>query len=141
MRRLNQGKRDKGGFTFIEVLAAVSLLIIGFLGLFASFHTSAMLRETSNETSLAMFKLQTTVEYLFALPFDDITTILPADTPIDIATLADSNTDNDLGLNNEVITIGYEDVAGNPLKFTVSITWTSRMGNPRSASLSSGRVR
>ena len=132
---------SRAGFTFIEVLVAVALLVIGFLGLYSSFHASALLRETANETNAAMFKLQTTVEYLFSLPFDDITTVLPQDAPIDITALMDSDTANDYWLNNESVTIFYEDPLADPLKFTVTVNWNSRTGSPRSKSVSSGRVR
>ncbi|MHC4712539.1 MAG: type IV pilus modification PilV family protein [Planctomycetota bacterium] len=134
-------KSGRRGFSFIEVLAAVALLVIGFMGMFASLHTSALLRETANETNVAMFKLQTTMEFLYGIPFDDVVTTLPEGTPIDLATLIDSEVNNDLTLNNEAITIAYEDPAADPLKFTISIAWTARAGNPRSANISSGRVR
>lgn len=140
-RGIERLRRGTLGFTFIEVLIAVTLLIIGFLGLFASMHSSARLRETSHETSIAMFKLQRTNEFLFGLPFDDIITTLPADTVIDIAALTDSDVNNDDPLNGEQITISYEDPAADPLKFTISIAWTTRFGNQRQANLSSGRVR
>jgi len=131
----------ESGFSFIEVLVAVTLLVIGFMGIYASLHASALLRETAHETNVAMFKLQTAMEYMFSLAFDDMTTTLPEDTPIDIMALTDSNANNDFVLNNEVLTVAYEDPAADPLKFTFTITWDSRMGTPRSASISSGRVR
>jgi hypothetical protein len=137
-----QGRRaPRGGFTFIEIMVATALLMIGFMGMFASLHASALLRETANETNVAMFKLQMTMEYLFGLPFDDVVTTLPEGTAVDLAALVDSNVNNDLPLNNESITIDYEDPAADPLKFTITITWTARPGNARSASISSGRVR
>lgn len=133
--------KNRAGFSFIEVLAAVTLLVIGFMGMFASLHTSALLRETANETNVAMFKLQTAMEFAFGLPFDDVVTTLPEATPIDLTALTDSNVNNDLPLNNEVILIDYEDPAADPLKFTITMTWTSRAGTARSAMVSSGRVR
>lgn len=140
-RGMMRTRRGTLGFTFIEVLIAITLLVMGFLGLFASIHSSAQLRESSHETSIAMFKLQRTNEFLFGLPFDDITTTLPADTVIDIAALTDSDVNNDDPLNGEQITISYEDPAADPLKFTISIAWTTRFGNARQANISSGRVR
>lgn len=131
----------ESGFTFIEVLVAVTLLVIGFLGIFASLHASGLLRETAHETNVAMFKLQTATEFMFSLAFDDMTTTMPEGTPIDIMKLTDSNANNDFVLNNEVMTVAYEDPAADPLKFTVTLTWDSRMGTGRSASISSGRVR
>ena len=141
MKHMGRKRRAAAGYTFIEVLVAITLLVVGFLGLYASLNASSLLRETANETNIAMFKLQNTMEYTFNLPFDDIVTTLPEGVPIDIAALTDGDSSNDYSLNNEVITIAYEDPAADPLKFTITINWSTRMGNARSASISSGRVR
>jgi Tfp pilus assembly protein PilV len=134
-------RRNRGAFTFVEVLVATTLLIIGFLGVYASLYASGMLRETSNETNIAMFKLQSTMEYLFSVPFDDVTTKLPAATAINIVALTDSNPYNDFKLSNEKITVAYVDAKADPLNFTITINWKSRMGTTRVESISSARAR
>ena len=133
--------RRGGGFTFVEVLVAVTLLIVGFLGVYSSLYASALLRETSNETNIAMFKLQSTMEYLFSIPFDDVTTALPPSTPINIVALTDSNPFNDFHLGSESIRVTYVDPAADPLNFTITITWTSRFGTTRVEAISSARAR
>jgi Tfp pilus assembly protein PilV len=133
--------RRGSGFTFVEVLVAVTLLIVGFLGVYSSLYASGLLRETSNETNIAMFKLQSTMEYLFTLPFDDITTKLPANTAINIVALTDSNPFNDFKLSSESIKVAYVDPAANPINFTITITWKSRLGTARAESISSARLR
>jgi len=135
------GRHSRRAFTFVEVLVAIALLTIGFLGVYASLNTSALLRETSNETNIAMFKLQATMEYLFSLPFDSVTTVLPAGAPLDIAALTDSNPGNDFKLSNEQITIAYVDPAADPLYFRITLTWTSRTGTDRVETISCGRAR
>jgi len=134
-------KRRRNGYTFIEVIVGIALMVIAFMGLYGSTHASAQLRETAKETNVSAFKLQNTMEYLFSVPFDDITTILPAGTPIDIVALMDSTAGNDYRLVDEQITIAYEDVDADPIKFTITITWATRFGTPRTASLSSARMR
>lgn len=134
-------RRRQSGFTFIEVIVAITVMILGFLGLYESFQASGRLREAARETNIAMFKLQTTMEYLFCVAFDDITTVLPEGAPIDIVTLADSVEGNDYRLNNEQIAIAYENPAMDPIKFTITINWDTRFGTPRQASLSSARMR
>ena len=134
-------RHGQGGFSFVEVLISVRLLLIGFMGIYASFQASGLLRETADETNVAMFKLQTANDYIFSLAFDDITTSMPAGTPVNIMAMTDSNTVNDLQLSNEVMTVAYENPAADPIKWTITLTWDSRMGTARSASISSGRVR
>ncbi len=133
--------RRERAFTFIEVLAAVTVMVVGFLGLYLSFNASGALRESARETNTAMFKLQSTMEYLFSVPFDDITTVLPQGTPIDIVALTDSSPGNDFRLNGESITIEYIDPAADPIKFRIDIDWNTRFGTPRHASISSARMR
>ncbi len=137
MRTRNGAK----GFTFIEVLVGITLIVIGFLGLYASLLASGRLRESSKETNVAIFKLETTMEYLFSVPWDDITTLLPEGTPVDIVAITDSTAGNDFRLNNEQISLHYEDPSADPIKFTVTINWNTRFGTPRQASLSSARMR
>jgi prepilin-type N-terminal cleavage/methylation domain-containing protein len=134
-------RRGKTGFTFIEVMVAITVMILGFLGLYESFQASGRLREAARETNVAMFKLQMTMEYLFCVPFDDITTILPEGATIDIVTLMDSSAGNDYRLNGEQITVAYENSAMDPIKFTITVDWNTRFGTPRQASLSSARMR
>lgn len=132
-------RKGANAFTFVEVLAAVSLLVIAFLGVFASFRSSGLLREATNETNRAMFKLQAVMEFAFGQPFDDVTTLLPPGEPIDIPGLTDGA--GDFQLSNEQIIVTYDDPGADPLHFTITITWTSRLGTQRSESLSCARAR
>jgi len=141
MRKRHWKRGARSGFTFTEVLVAVTLLVIGFMGIYASMHSSALVRETAHETNVAMFKLQTTVEYMFGIPFDDLTTALPEGQAIDIEALAEGAGSNGFVLSNETVTVDYEDPTADPLKFTVTMTWNSRLGNARTATISSARGR
>ncbi len=141
MAAIKRRREKRLGFSFIEVLVAAALLVIGFMGIFASLHASALLRETAHETNVAMFKLQTVVEHIFSMPFDDVTTLMPQGEPIDVMGLTNPDENPDFALTGEAMTIAYEDPAADPLKFTVNITWESRLGTARHSSISSGRVR
>ena len=137
-----RSKRASGGFTFVEVLVAVTLLIIGFLGIYATMFSSALLRETANETNIAIFKLQATTEYIFSLPFDDITDVFPDGAPVNVSPFLDNNPDNNFLLSNESVAVTYPDPGtSDPLQFVVTITWTSRMGTDRDEHISCARSR
>lgn len=141
MNRKASARKRQSAFTFVEVLAAITLLVIGFLGVFSSFHASSLLREATGETNRAVFKLQATVEYIFSRPFDEVTGSLPHGTPASIPGLTDCEPGDNFLLNDEEILVTYDDPAADPLHFTVTITWTSRLGSPRTESLSCARAR
>jgi prepilin-type N-terminal cleavage/methylation domain-containing protein len=135
-------RTKSGGFTFVEVLVAVTLLVIGFLGVYGSLHASSLLRETANETNVAMFKLQTTMEYLFCLPFDQVPALFPDGTAVDVTALMDANPDNNFLLPGEQIVVTYPNGAeGDPLHFAITITWNSRLGTVRTETIESARAR
>jgi hypothetical protein len=129
------------GFSYLETTIAIFMLIVGFLGIYASFEASAAMRETANETNVAMFKLQTVQESVFSMAFDDVPVKLPPDTPILLENITDSLPANDFKLRDEVITVSYLDPANDPLFFTAKIVWTSRNGVPREEEISCARGR
>jgi|GEM_PF-4167872 len=142
MSRTNTGRKRTSAFTFVEVLIAITLMVIGFLGIFASMYASALLRETANETNIAVFKAQTTTEYIFGIPFDTVPTVFPAGNPVNVNALVDSNLMNDFQLSNEQISVTYPGgTAADPLRFVVTVTWTSRMGTQRTETISCARAR
>jgi len=133
--------RRQRGFTLLEVFVAVALLVVGTLGMYASIRASAILKETAGETNAAMFKLQATVEYIMGMPFDEIVKVFPDGTAVAVETLVDSLGENDRTLQDEQVCVTYRDHAADPLFFTVTVTWTSRSGTPRSEHLSAARAR
>jgi hypothetical protein len=142
MRCLTLVRKRAAAFTFVEVLVAVTLMVIGFLGVYASMYASALLRETANETNVAMFKCQATMEYIFSLPFDQITTVFPPGTPVNVSPFIDSNPENNFILSGEQVVVTYPNGPGvDPIHFVVTITWTSRLGTQRTESLSTARAR
>jgi prepilin-type N-terminal cleavage/methylation domain-containing protein len=135
-------RSNQSAFTFVEVLVALTLLVIGFLGVYSSLHASGLLRETANETNIAMFKLQTTAECIFGLPFDQVPVKFPAGAPVDVTALMDANPNNNFSLSGEQVVVTYPNgPAADPLDFVVTITWMSRLGTQRTESIESSRAR
>ena len=141
MSALRKTRRKDGGFSLVEVMVAAMLLVVGFLGIFSTFHSCAVLRETANETNRAMFELQAVVEYIFSRPFDEVTTILPDGAPATVPGLTDGSPHGGLELADKDIVVTYDDPAADPLHFTVTICWTSRLGTRRTESISCARAR
>jgi len=142
MKNIRIGRvRKVAGFSYLETTMALFMLIVGFLGIYASFETSAVVRETANETNVAMFKLQTVQETVFSMAFDDVAVKLPPDTPILLENITDSLPANDFKLRDEAITVSYLDPTSDPLFFTAKINWTSRSGVPSHEEISCARGR
>lgn len=141
MRSIRKHRGKSGGFSLVEVMVAAMLLVVGFLGIFSTFHSSALLREASNETNRAMFEGQAVVEYIFSRPFDQVTTILIDGVPASVPGLTDGTPHGGLELADKETVVTYDDPAADPLHFTVAITWTSRLGNTRSETISCARSR
>jgi len=131
----------RGGFSLVEVMVAAALLVVGFLGIFSTFHSCAALREAACETNRAMFELQAVVEYIFSRPFDEVTTILPDGAPAVVPGLTDGTPHGGMELADKEIIVTYEDPAADPLKFSVTIAWTSRLGGTRLETISCARAR
>jgi len=141
VKRFRKTRGGRGAFSLVEVMVAAALLVVGFLGIFSTFHSCAALRESACETNRAMFELQAVVEYIFSRPFDEVTTILPDGAPATVPGLTDGSPHAGMELADKEIILTYEDPAADPLQFTVTITWTSRCGGPRSETLSCARAR
>jgi len=141
MENVLRQRQRRAAFSYLETTMALFMLISGFLGIYASFEASSQVRETANETNVAMFKLQTVLETVFELPFDDITAKLAQGPPILLENITDSLPDNNFKLRDEVITISYLDPTTDPLFFTAQITWTSRSGVPRHEEISCARAK
>ena len=141
MRIIRKHRGRSGGFTLVEVMVAAMLLVVGFLGIFSTFHSSAVLRETANETNRAMFELQAVVEYIFSRPFDEVTTILADGVPASVPGLTDGTPHGGLELADKQIIVTYDQPAADPLHFTVTITWASRSGSERTETISCARMR
>jgi hypothetical protein len=141
MERHKRRRRGAGGFTLIETFAAMALMTIGFLGFYATIHASSRLRETADETNIAVFKLQTVAEHIYSIPFDDVTAAMPDGGAVDLTALVDSLPENDFSLMDEQVRVTYDDPFADPLRFNVAITWTSRLGGARAEHVAGMRAR
>ncbi len=141
MKGLEGIRTKRRAFSLVEIMAATMLLVIGFLGIFATFHSSAKLREAAEETNMAMFELKSVVEYIFGRPFDHVTTLLPDGAVAEIPGVTDRGPHAGLDLADKELVVTYDDPSADPLHFTVTITWMSRLGTQRTESISTARAR
>ena len=130
----------RGGFSLVEVLIAVGVLMVAILSSVSSQMTSLNLMATSREGSLAMSDLQAVMESLLLELPDDIPA---ADFFPPNVSVADYDGRN---LQDERIVPSYPGyVAGgavpDPLPIVLTINWTDFGGRPRTLTLSSMKTR
>ncbi len=130
----------RAGFTLVELMIAIIVLLVAVLATFTSQFRSRELLQTSRETGIAMADLQSAMEQILLRPVDQIPiagSLYEDDQPIAAFT--------NLHLANEVITADYPGYAGgavpDPLQIALTITWTDPRGRPRTKSLRSMKTR
>lgn len=130
----------RAGFTLIELMIAITVLLVAVLGTFVSQLKARELMQTSRETSIAMADLQGAMEQILLRPVDLIPVASSAyadDQPIAAYT--------DLHLPNQRIVADYPGFSGgavpDPLPIVLTMTWTDPRGRPRTKTLRSMKTR
>lgn len=136
-----RSRRARAGFTIVEVMIALSVLVVTVLATTAAQLVSHDLVRQSRETSVAMSDLQTAMEQILLLPIDDIPVAgsnFQAGQPIAAF--------NDLHLPAERIVPAYAGFGGgaavpDPLPITLTMTWNDPKGRSRLLRLSCMKTR
>jgi len=138
--RLNRGN-PKAGFSLVEVMLALGVLLVAVLGAFSSQVASSNLIRTSRETDLALADLQACMEQALTLTTDDL--------PIPGSLFEDGQPValyEDLNLEGESVVTTYPGyVVGqtvpDPLEIVLTLTWNDYGTRPRTVTLRSVKVR
>ncbi len=134
----DRGRR--AGFTLIELMIAITVLLVAVLGTFTSQLKARELLQTSRETTIAMADLQGAMEQVLLRPVDLL--------PIASSAYADDQpiaAYTNLHLPNQLIVADYPGYSGgaipDPLPIVLTMTWTDPRGRPRSKTLRSMKTR
>jgi type II secretory pathway pseudopilin PulG len=140
MRARSPGRRESGGFTLLEIMIAIGVLMIAVVGSIATQMSAQSLLSTTRETATATSDLQAVMEQVLLYAPDQLPTAtgrFPAGRPI----AAYSN----LHLRNERIVPTYPNYSGgtvpDPLSIQLTATWSDYRGRPRTMSLSSAKTK
>ena len=134
-------KRHQAGFRMVEVMLALSVLLVAVLGAFSSQAASSNLIRISRETDLALADLQACMEQALTLTTDDLPivgSLFEDGQPVALY--------EDLNLEGESIVTTYPDyVVGqtipDPLEIVLTLTWNDYGTRPRTVTLRSVKVR
>jgi len=130
--------RGEAGFTVVELLVAIGVLLVAVLASFSSQLTSLNLMGTSRETNVAMTDLRTAMEDVMAVHVTNIPLQFPEGAPMGAYT--------DANLTNERIVPSYPGLttnpeAADPLNIVLTITWNDFRGRPRTLELATMKTR
>jgi prepilin-type N-terminal cleavage/methylation domain-containing protein len=140
--KTTRGRRaDAAGFSLVELMIAVTVILFGLLTAYSSELSSLEVVKTSRETNTAMADLQACMESMLVLP--------PAEIPNPEGPYAPGSiveAFRDLHLENQRIVATYPNlVAGqpvpDPLEIVLTMTWTDRQGRGRELRISSVKTR
>ncbi|MBK9388121.1 MAG: prepilin-type N-terminal cleavage/methylation domain-containing protein [Planctomycetes bacterium] len=141
MKTMRSRRADAAGFSLVELMIAVTVILFGLLTAYSSELSSLEVVKTSRETNTAMADLQACMESLLVLP--------PAEIPNPEGPYAPGQiveAFRDLHLENQRIVATYPNlVTGqpvpDPLEIVLTMTWTDRQGRGRELRISSVKTR
>ncbi len=124
-------RRARAGFTLIELMIAIIVLLVAVMATFTSQLRARELMQTSRETNIAMGDLQSAMERILLRPVDEIPiagSLYEDDTAIAAF--------DGLHLPNEQVLVDYPGyVLGgavpDPLPIVLRLNWTDSRGRPR----------
>lgn len=133
--------RPRDGFTMVEVMVSIGVLLLAVMTAFGSQLTSFRLMTASRESDIAIGDLAACMEELLLLPVDAIpvaASVFAADQPVARY--------EGLHLRNQRIVASYPDyvVGGavpDPLQIRLTSTWTDPRGGARRLEVRSLKVR
>ena len=139
--RTRVSRGHQGGFTFVELLLVVFVLVAAGTGIFGSFLSTHLLTQYARDTMIAMDDLRDMMERIHATPFASLPTDFPAGD-------ADGPAGNPYPaivgngtyvLSSEQITVTYPSQTASRREILVTVNWQSH-GRQRAAALSTIRT-
>ena len=134
------GRRGRGGFTLVELMIAIGILLVAVLTTFVTQLASHNLLLTARDTNVAMGDLEAAMEQVLVFQPDQLpapTGLFPHGQPIPAF--------EGLHLANERVVVTYPGYAGaavpDPLQIVVTLTFNDHKGRQRMLRLASMKTR
>jgi type II secretory pathway pseudopilin PulG len=119
-------RKNKGGITLVEVLAAITIMVFAAVAIMQFYLSSLALSEANKEGTIAMAHLTNMMETIECTPFSNILTDFPNGVP-------DGTINNNYAtlvggyiLKDEHIIVSYVNPSSDPLEIIVSVNWQDR---------------
>lgn len=131
--------RGAAGFTMLELMVAIGVLLVAVLSAFGSQLTSMSLVSSSRETDTAMTDLQACMESILTVQTDQIPLAGSAYADGEPIAGFDNLTDQTMVATYPGFPTGSSDPKDvpDPLEIVLTLTWSDAEGRPRSVTLNS----
>ncbi len=121
--------RNFKGFTLIELVIGAGILAFALCGLVIGLVSFMSLAEMARDKTVAVNDAQQVIEQIWDTSFSSIITTIQSTNWTDWLVNNGGN-----GLNNEQVSITYDDSVSDLLEITITVTWQTR-NRPLSVSL------
>ena len=121
-------RRNEIGVTLVELLLAISVLVIAGVGLLGAYHSALHLTETAQQATVAVNDLKDIMERIKTTPFTQLQASFPSGAANGPGgAQAYTNVVGGYTLPNEQITVTHSpNTAADPRELIVRLTWTNR---------------
>ena len=119
--------RRTDGMTLVEMLIAISAVVLGAVWLLGAYHSSMQLTRVSQDGSMAVNDLRDMMERIKTTPFAQLDDVFPDGVANGAGGAPYSNMIGGYTLQNEQITVTHSpNIAANPRELIVRLTWTNQ---------------
>jgi len=139
--RIFSKKKNPQGFTLVELLLVIVILVIAGVAILQSFIVDAYFSSINKGRTAAMTDLSNMMEAIISTPFNNIPARFPNGTINGPGGNPYANIVGGYTLKNEDITVRYVNPANDPLEITVTLNWRDGKGRTQTTALVTKQTR
>jgi len=133
--------KNRKAMTLVEVLMATLVFLIAVPSILQGLIGIMAVADNAKDRNIATTDLQSMLESIKAVPFDDVVTRFPDNIANGPVSNPYSNITGNYTLDNEQITVRYANPGSDPLEINTTVSWRDKRGGGRNALMHTFRTR